>query len=96
MNKKISLLLVTLFLNAMLVSDLHVAFHGFEDHTHDGRICAIHLYSELSRQTIKGASIDLPDINESRALFIQASGLHICYDVSVCFGQRAPPSYPLI
>lgn len=59
MNRKLSLFLVIGFLAVQVLSTLHMAEYGFDEHEHNGHVCQIYLYCEHIKYSTPSAAIAL-------------------------------------
>jgi hypothetical protein len=92
MKKPFGLLLALLFLAAQVFSNLHMAEHGFAEHTHNGHVCEIYLYCDHG----KIVSVSPPDLRIDTT-FVTLTPLPF---TTVAFSQerqhsstpRAPPA----
>ena len=60
MTRKLSLLLIAIFLSVQTFSLLHMAEHGFESHKHHGRTCDIYFACEHQKSSNVPPAISVP------------------------------------
>lgn len=49
MKRKLSLFLIVSFLGMQVLSFLHMAEYGFDEHEHNGRVCDVYLQCEHTK-----------------------------------------------
>ena len=93
MLKRLSLFLIVSFLAAQTFSLVHMAYHGFKKHEHNGRICEIYQHCEHAKYTEPGVllSVHAPHyVYHTQWLpetqFITLAQYRVSY-------PRAPPSF---
>lgn len=62
MNRKISLLFIASFFCVQLLSAMHVAEFGFDEHEHDGHVCDLYHYAKHIKyaDTASDISVEMP------------------------------------
>ncbi len=95
MKRNLNIFLITLFFAAQVLSLLHMAEHGFEEHEHDGQTCEVYLHSEQTKNADKAKPVILQTMMFTEIGPPIISPVLISKDTFNGVSTRGPPTFLL-
>lgn len=93
MNKKLSLFLILSILAVQVLSTLHIADYGLEEHKHNGQICDVYLHSEQAKSAPPDTAITIALLEQSYAIVVLPKDKLIKTERYATASPRAPPVF---